>query len=60
MQTFAAQALTAKTGEVIDQAMAHPVQITRYRRPCVVILNVAEYERLVAAEAALKELQEGT
>jgi PHD/YefM family antitoxin component YafN of YafNO toxin-antitoxin module len=45
-------------GTVIDRAMAHPVTITRYRRACVVMLNVEEYDRLVSRDTELTKLQE--
>lgn len=58
MERFSAVDLNAKMGVVIDKAMAHPVMITRYRRDCVVILNVEEYERLTTAAAELAKLQQ--
>jgi PHD/YefM family antitoxin component YafN of YafNO toxin-antitoxin module len=60
MESFSAVDLSTRMGHVIDQAMAHPVQITRYRRAVVVMINAAEYERLTEAEAELKRLQEDT
>lgn len=57
MERFSAVDLNTKMGQVIDRAMAHPVVITRYRRDCVVMLNVEEFERLTAAAATLADLQ---
>jgi PHD/YefM family antitoxin component YafN of YafNO toxin-antitoxin module len=55
METFSSVDLSTKLGRVIDIAMASPVLITRYRRPCVVILNATEYDRLTALDTATKE-----
>lgn len=59
MESFSAVDLSTRMGTVIDTAMAQPVMITRYRRPCVVMINVAEYERLIALDSAPKTRQEG-
>ena len=52
MRTIAASEVKQRFGACIEAAQAEPVLIERSGRPSVVILSVAEYDRLMAIEDA--------
>lgn len=55
METFTATQLTNNTGGVIDAALAAPVMITRHNRECAVLLSVAAYKALTAAQRPIPQ-----
>jgi prevent-host-death family protein len=50
MTAITATELQNRTGAIIDQALANPVQITRNNRSVVVLMSTKEYTRLKALE----------
>jgi prevent-host-death family protein len=43
---FTTSDLSRKSGDIIAEAMRHPVTITQRNKPRFVLLNVEDYERL--------------
>lgn len=39
--------LSRKSGDIIAEALRHPVTITQRNKPRLVLLNIEDYERLV-------------
>ena len=50
MTAVTATELQSKIGDVIDQAIISPVQITRKNRSIAVLMSTKEYQRLKAME----------
>ncbi|KWV40239.1 prevent-host-death family protein [Rhizobium altiplani] len=44
--------LSRKFGDIIAEALRHPVTITQRSKPRLVILNINDYERLIKAADA--------
>jgi prevent-host-death family protein len=61
MQVFTANDAKQKFGELLDQALQHPVSITRHGRPSVVVTSDAEYRELLALkyESLKSEVRKG-
>ncbi|MCC6626899.1 MAG: type II toxin-antitoxin system Phd/YefM family antitoxin [Chloroflexi bacterium] len=54
IDTWTLTATKAHLGEVIDRALGHgPQTITRHGRPAVVVLSVADWERLTGRTGTL-------
>jgi prevent-host-death family protein len=45
--------LSRKSGDIIAEALRHPVTITQRSKPRLVILNIDDYERLMKGADAL-------
>ena len=52
MLNVAATEIKQRLGQYIESALTEPVVIEKSGRPCVVMLSVAEYERLQAVDDA--------
>lgn len=50
MRTMSASEAKNRLGQAIDAALAEPLILTKKERPAVVMLSVAEYQRLVAVD----------
>lgn len=46
-QTYSTSDLSRKSGDIIADALRHPVTITQRNKPRLVLLNVEDYQRLV-------------
>jgi prevent-host-death family protein len=44
--TYSTSDLSRRSGDIIAEAMRHPVMITQRNKPRLVLLNVEDYERL--------------
>ena len=53
MRTFTAAEAKNRFGEMVDQARAAPVAITKYERPVLVVMAYEEFERLRALDRAV-------
>ncbi|HTV71734.1 MAG TPA: type II toxin-antitoxin system Phd/YefM family antitoxin [Rhizobiaceae bacterium] len=51
MKTFAFSDLNRQSGEVLDAALAAPVTLTKHGKPKVVVMSIAEFERLTYPRA---------
>jgi prevent-host-death family protein len=51
MKSFAFSDLNRQSGEVLDAALAAPVRLTKRGKPKLVMLSVAEFERLTYPRA---------
>jgi prevent-host-death family protein len=47
---FSTSDLSRKSGDIIAEALRHPVTITQRNKPRLVLMNVEDYERLVQAD----------
>jgi prevent-host-death family protein len=47
-QTFSTSDLSRKSGDIIAEALRHPVTITQRNKPRLVLLNIEDYRRLKA------------
>lgn len=54
MRKFSFSDVNRQPGEVLDAALAAPVTLQKRGRDRLVLLSVAEYERLLAASAATR------
>lgn len=48
MHSYSTSDLSRKSGDVIADALRQPVTITQRSKPRLVLLNIEEYQRLVA------------
>lgn len=44
-------------GEYVDAAMAHPVVVTHHKRPRLVVMSVAEFQRLKRRDRKVLDVQ---
>ncbi|KAA3448461.1 prevent-host-death family protein [Mesorhizobium sp. SARCC-RB16n] len=44
--TYSTSDLSRKSGDIIAEAMRHPVTITQRKKPRLVLLNIEDYRRL--------------
>lgn len=44
--TYSTSDLSRKSGDIIAEAMRHPVTITQRNKPRLVLLNIEDYQRL--------------
>ncbi|BCH30863.1 hypothetical protein MesoLjLc_27930 [Mesorhizobium sp. L-8-10] len=47
MNTYSTSDLSRKSGDIIADAMRHPVTITQRRKPRLVLLSIEDYRRLI-------------
>jgi prevent-host-death family protein len=47
--SFSTSDLSRKSGDIIAEALRHPVTITQRNKPRLVLMNVEDYEKLVRA-----------
>ena len=47
-QTYSTSDLSRKSGDIIAEALRHPVTITQRNKPRLVLLNIEDYRRLKA------------
>jgi prevent-host-death family protein len=47
MNTYSTSDLSRKAGDIIADAMRHPVTITQRRKPRLVLLSIEDYRRLI-------------
>ena len=45
--TFTTSDFSRKSGDIIAEALRHPVTITQRNKPRLVLLNIEDYERLM-------------
>lgn len=45
--SYSTSDLSRKSGDIIAEALRHPVTITQRNKPRLVLLNVEDYERLI-------------
>ncbi|AYG62512.1 type II toxin-antitoxin system prevent-host-death family antitoxin [Rhizobium jaguaris] len=45
--SFTTSDLSRKSGDIIAEALRHPVTITQRNKPRLVLLNIEDYERLM-------------
>lgn len=45
--SYSTSDLSRKSGDIIAEALRHPVTITQRNKPRLVILNIEDYEKLV-------------
>lgn len=45
-RSFSTSDLSRKSGDIIAEALQHPVTITQRNKPRLVVLNVTEYEEM--------------
>lgn len=45
--SYSTSDLSRKSGDIIAEALRHPVTITQRNRPRLVLLNIEDYERLI-------------
>lgn len=50
MATYSTSDLSRKSGDIIAEAMRHPVTITQRRKPRLVLMSFADYQRIIGAE----------
>lgn len=46
-KTFSTSDLSRRSGDIIAEALRHPVTITQRDKPRLIIMNVEEYEQLM-------------
>ncbi|MEP7453671.1 type II toxin-antitoxin system prevent-host-death family antitoxin [Phyllobacterium sp. SB3] len=46
-ESYSTSDLSRKSGDIIAEALRHPVTITQRNKPRLVILNIEDYERLM-------------
>lgn len=46
MRTYSTSDLSRKSGDIIAEALRHPVTITQRKKPRLVLLNIDDYERM--------------
>ena len=47
-RSYSTSDLSRKSGDIIAEALRHPVTITQRQKPRLVLLNIEDYERLKA------------
>lgn len=47
-QTYSTSDLSRKSGDIIAEALRHPVTITQRNKPRLVLLNIEDYRKLKA------------
>jgi prevent-host-death family protein len=47
-QRYSTSDLSRKSGDIIAEALRHPVTITQRNKPRLVLLNIEDYRRLLA------------
>ncbi|NRP75611.1 hypothetical protein ILFOPFJJ_06534 [Ensifer psoraleae] len=45
--SYSTSDLSRKSGDIIAEALRHPVTITQHNKPRLVLLNIDDYERLM-------------
>ena len=45
--SYSTSDLSRKSGDIIAEALRHPVTITQRNKPRLVLLNIEDYERLI-------------
>ncbi|MGU3495147.1 type II toxin-antitoxin system prevent-host-death family antitoxin [Xanthobacteraceae bacterium A53D] len=45
--SYSTSDLSRKSGDIIAEALRHPVTITQRNKPRLALLNIADYERLI-------------
>ena len=46
-ESYSTSDLSRKSGDIIAEALRHPVTITQRNKPRLVLLNIEDYERLI-------------
>lgn len=49
MSSYSTSDLSRKSGDIIAEALRHPVTITQRSKPRLVLMNIEDYERLIRA-----------
>lgn len=47
VDSYSTSDLSRKSGDIIAEALRHPVTITQRKKPRLVLLNIADYQRLL-------------
>jgi prevent-host-death family protein len=59
-KTFSTSDLSRRSGDIIAEALRHPVTITQRDKPRLIIMNVEEYEQLMEFADHRRVLTPGT
>jgi prevent-host-death family protein len=49
VSSYSTSDLSRKSGDIIAEALRHPVTITQRSKPRLVLMNIEDYERLIRA-----------
>ncbi|MGK9165406.1 type II toxin-antitoxin system prevent-host-death family antitoxin [Inquilinus limosus] len=49
MSSYSTSDLSRKSGDIIAEALRHPVTITQRSKPRLVLMNIEDYEKLIRA-----------